>query len=333
MNKKTLLTIVFALIVNAINAQYIYPKAEYSSSLKSVALSNFDIQDTILYLPLGEAGLHILDISDQDNIQDVFTYTEFERRSREKVFGTAHCVQVIENKAYLSFGVLGLKVLDVTDPTMPYVIGTYYRYQDVYCSEIYENYAFLGYVGMGLEIVDLSNLDNINMVARKNVKGFSVKNIQIIPPYVVISGGVRGLKIFKFNEPFTGFKQADFPRDYQTNNDANKVLLRGANAYLANDFRGLTVLNMGLPLYPLEVFNVKTEGKATDLIIDGNYLYVACGKSIEVYDIKEPASPVKIHEYINKDRKFESLKMYNNQLYASFSNGKKNYGIMIFQVE
>ncbi|MBI9052225.1 MAG: hypothetical protein JEY96_00315 [Bacteroidales bacterium] len=333
MNKKTLLTIAFALIVNAINAQYIYTKAEYSSSLKSVALSNFDIQDTILYLPLGEAGLHILDISDQENIQDVFTYTEFERRSREKVFGTAHCVQVIENKAYLSFGVLGLKVLDVTDPTMPYVIGTYYRYQDVYCSEIYENYAFLGYVGMGLEIVDLSNLDNINMVARKNVKGFSVKNIQIIPPYVVISGGVRGLKIFKFNEPFTDFKQADFPRDYQTNNDANKILLRGANAYLANDFRGLTVLNMGLPLYPLEVFNVKTEGKATDLIIDGNYLYVACGKSIEVYDIKEPASPAKIHEYINKDRKFESLKMYNNQLYASFSNGKKNYGIMIFQVE
>ena len=52
---------------------------------------------------------------------------------------------------------------------MPYVLGTYYRYQDVYCSEIYENYALLGYVGMGLEIVDLSDFDNINMVSRNNV--------------------------------------------------------------------------------------------------------------------------------------------------------------------
>jgi len=333
MNKKTLLTIALVLLVNAIYAQYIYPKAEYSSSLKSVELSNFDIQDTILYLPLGETGLHILDISDQDNINEVFNYTEYERRSREKVYGTAHCVQVIENKAYLSFGALGLKVLDVTDPTMPYVIGTFYRYQDVYCSEIYENYAFLGYDGMGLEIVDISNLDNINMVARKNVKGFSVKNIQIVPPYVVISGGNRGLKIFKFSEPFTSFKQSEFPRDFLTDNEVNKILVRGSNAYLANDYRGLTVLNMGLPLYPLEVLNLKTEGRATDLIIDGNYLYVACGKNIEVYDIKEPAIPVKIHEYINKDKKFESLKMYNNQLYASFSIGKKDYGIMIFQVE
>ena len=184
-----------------------------------------------------------------------------------------------------------------------------------------------------MEIVDLSDLDNIKMVARKNDKGFSVKNIQIIPPYVVMSGGIRGLKIFKFRDPFTGFKQDQFPRDYETKNEANKILIQGSNAYLANDYRGLTVLSMGLPLYPLEVFNVKTEGKANDLIIDGSFLYVACGKSIEVYDIKEADKPVKVHEYVNKDKKFESLKMYNNQLFASFSMGKKNYGIMIFQVE
>lgn len=332
MRKRFLLVIVFLIYSIAVSAQYIYPKAEYSASEKSFELSNFDIQDTILYLPLGESGLHILNIAEVDNIEELTVYTEYEKRSGKKVYGTANCVKVVGNKAYLSFGALGLKILDITDPTMPYVIGSYYRHQDVYCTELFENYALLGYVEMGLEIVDLSNLDNIKMVSRNNVKDFTVNNIQIVPPYVIISGGNRGLKIFKFNEPFTSFKQADFPKDYITENDANRIVIRGSTGYIANDLNGLTVVNMGLPLYPLKVNEIKTEGRALDLYIDRNFLYVACDKAIEVYDIKDPEKPVKIHEHINKDRRFESLKMYSNHLFASYSDGRE-YGIMIFQVE
>jgi hypothetical protein len=334
MIKKTITTVILFLLVGAVSAQHIYPKAEYSSTIKSFEISEFDIQDTILYLPLGESGLHILNIADQENIEELAVYTEYEKRSRSsKVYGTAYQVQVIENKAYLAFGDLGLKVLDVTDPTMPYVLGTYYRHQQVYCFEMFESFALLGYIDMGMEIIDMSNINNMRMVARKNDKGFSVKNIQIVPPYVVVSGGIRGLKTFMFGEPFNTFKQKQFPRNYLTNNDANKILLKGKAGYLANDFRGLTVFNMGLPLYPIEVFNVKMEGKATDLIIDGNYLYVAGQKSIEVFDITEAEKPVKVHEFIDKDKSFESLKMYNNQLFAAYSSGRKDYGIMIFQVE
>ncbi|MCK5028219.1 MAG: hypothetical protein KAR57_01200 [Bacteroidales bacterium] len=323
---------ILGLIFN-IKAQYIYPLSEYSSEMKGYELSNFDIQDTILYLPLGESGLHLLDISDISNIQETFVYQEYEKRSRKKVFGTAYNVNVIDNKAYLAYGVLGLKILDVIDPTMPYVLGTYYRYEDVYCSEIFENFAMLGYKSMGLEIVDISNLDNIKMVSRNNIKDFPVKNIQIVPPYIIISGGARGLKIFKFNEPFTKFKSAEFPKSHLTDNEVNKFLIRGSAGYIANDFRGLSVLNMGLPLYPLEVNNIKTNGKAIDLVIDRNYLYVACGKYIEVYDIKEAEKPIKIFEHIDKDKEFKSLKIHDSKLYALYADGSKKYGFVVFQVE
>jgi len=334
MIKNAIVTFIFVFIANVVSAQHIYPKAEYSSTIKSFEISDFDIQDTILYFPLGESGLHILNIADQANIEELSVYTEYEKRSRSsKVYGTAYQVQVIDNKAYLAFGDLGFKVLDVTDPTMPYVIGNYYRHQQVHCFEMFENFALLGYIDMGLEIVDISDLNNMRMVARKNYKGFSVQNIQIAQPYVVVSGGIRGLKIFKFRDPFNTFKQDQFPRDYLTNNEANKLLLNGKAGYLANDYRGLTVFNMGLPLYPIEVLNIKTEGRAHDLIIDGNFLYVACEKSVEVFDITEAEKPVKVHEFIDKDKDFESLKMYNNQLYAAYGSGRKDYGIMIFKVE
>ena len=141
------------------------------------------------------------------------------------------------------------------------------------------------------------------------------------------------LRIFKFNEPFTDFKQAEFTKTHLTDNEANKLIIRGSTGYIANDFRGLSVLNMGLPLYPLEVSNIKTNGKAIDIVIDRNYLYVACGKYIEVYDIKEAEKPIKIFEHLDKDKEFKSLKVHDSKLYALYADGSKNYGFVVFQVE
>lgn len=329
-------TIIISLILAAISlsAQHIYPVAEYASSANKFQISEFDIQDTVLYLPLGDDGLHLLNISDLQNIEDLSTYTEFEKRSRKsKVYGVAHKVQIIDNKAFLAFGDLGLKVLDVTDPTMPYVLGTYYRHQEVKTFELYDHFALLGYIDMGMEIIDISDIGNMKMKARKNEKGFTVNNIQLAPPYVVLTGGKRGLKIFKFNEPFHTFKQNQFPRGYLTDNDANKLLLRATTGYLANDFRGLTVYNMGLPLYPVEVKNIKTVGKAFELLIDANYLYVGCENGIEVFDIRDRENPAKVFEHVDKNKAFKALKIHNNKLFGVYSSGRKDYGIVVFQVE
>ncbi|MFC2152356.1 LVIVD repeat-containing protein [Bacteroidota bacterium] len=333
MKKLILVSFYILSIISISEAQYIYPISGYSSELKDVELSNFDINDTVLYLPLGIHGLHILNIKDINNITELSVFTEYEKRSRKKVYGIAHCIKFNANKAFLSYGPLGLKILDVSDPTMPFVLGTYYRYQDVYCTEIYNNYALLGYIGMGMEIVDFSDFNDIKIVSRNNERDFSVRNIQVIPPYVVISGGERGLRTYMFHEPFTSFKQAEFPKKYLTDNKSNKIEIRGNTGYLAHDSKGLTILNVGLPLYPLKVDNIKTEGKATELLIYGNYLYVAGEEYIEIFDITDAEKPEKIFEYEDKGKEFVSLKLNDNQLFALYKEGSKNYGFVIFQVE
>ncbi len=332
--KRIALTLVFSVVFLALaKSQYIYPVHAYSSHSKDLQLSNFDIHDTILYLPLGESGLQILNIKDLNDIREISVFQEYEKRSRKKVYGIAHRVKVIENRAYLSYGPLGLKVLDVTDPSMPFVLGTYYRYQDVYCAEIYENYALLGYIDMGLEIVDLSNLDNINMVSRNNQRDFTVRDIDLIPPYIIITGGNRGLRSFQFGEPFTKFKQVEFPKDYITETDAIQLVIKDKMGYLANDKGGLTVLNLALPLYPLEVNRIKTRGDANDLALVGDYLYVAADKHIEVFDLREPEKPSEIFEHEERGKDFISLKLHQNYLFALYQEGKKDYGIMVFQIE
>lgn len=333
MKKQFALTLLAFLVAIGAKSQHIYPVYNYTSQVKDLQLFNFDIEDTILYLPLGESGMHILNIKELNNIHEISVYREYEKRSRKKVYGVAHSVEVLGNKAYLSYGPLGLKILDVTDPTMPFVLGTYYRYQDVYCTEIFENYAFLGYIGMGLEIVDFSNTDDIKMVSRKNERDFTVRDIDIIPPYVMISGGERGLRSFKFGEPFTDFKQVEFPKDFITETDANQLVIKDKIGYLANDNGGLTILNLALPLYPLEINQIKTRGKAKDLTLNGNYLYVAAEKHIEVFDLRDPERPNEIFEHEERGRDFISLKVHGNYLFALYQEGKKDYGIMVFQIE
>ncbi|MFP4023265.1 MAG: hypothetical protein ACLFVR_01970 [Thiohalospira sp.] len=333
MKKRIVFIISIMLIVKLSVAQYIYPVTEFSDNLRHFELTNIDIKDTVLFLPLGESGLQIYNIADLYNFELLTTYKEFERRSRKKVYGRAYNVKIVNYKAFLSYGKLGLKILNISDPAMPFVLGTYYRHQDVYSVEIYEDYAFLGYIGMGLEIVDFSNMNDIKMASRNNVKDFTVNNIQVIPPYTVISGGKSGLRAFKFNDPFTSFKQAEFPKDYLTDASANKLLIHEKTGYVANDFKGLTVLNMGLPLYPLKVFEIKTTGNAHDLLIDRNYLYVAADKSIEVFDITEPEKPARIFEHSDKSKSYQYLKMNGDYLFALFQEGRRDYGIEVFQVE
>lgn len=331
--KKIIVLVVINFSLQFAHGQYIYPVSTYLSSAKNIELTNFEIKDTLLFLPLGNQELEVLNISDLNNIKKYSDYEEFEIRYNRKVYGNAYGIRVLDNRAYLSYGDLGLKILDITDPGTIYSIGTYYRHQEVYSVEIINNYAFLGYKNMGLEIVDFNDLSNISMVSRNNVKDFQVMNMQIFDPYIMISGGSRGLKTFKFRESFFNFKQAEFPKDFVYEAPANKLLIRATTGYVANDFRGLSILNLNLPMYPHEVKNIKTNGKAIDLAIDRNYLYVVCTKSIEIYDIGDPEKPEKIFEHIDKDKKFQSIVIKGSYLFASFTQNSKEYGIMVFQVE
>jgi len=88
-----------------------------------------------------------------------------------------------------------------------------------------------------------------------------------------------------------------------------------------------------LPLYPLQVDQIKSRGNETDLVLKDDYLYVSSGKYIEVFDLRNPEKPNGIYEYEDKGKNFVSLKIHNNYLFALYEEGKKDYGLIIFQIE
>ncbi len=312
-------------------AQSLNPLAEHQLQ-GNPEMTNFVVKDTLLIWPQGEEGLKIYNVANPDSLKLLSTYKSYEIRSRKEVYGTAYHTQHRNDTLFLCYGDLGLKILDISEPRIPTELGTYYRYHSVYTLALYEHFAFLGLKDLGLEIVDFSDINNIDMVGRNNLKDYPSKNVVIMPPYTLLTGGNRGIKIFKFRSPFTEFKWAQYPKDFHPENEANKLVVSGKYGYLANDFKGLTVLNLTLPEYPMQQTTIKTDGRAQDLLIHDNILFVASGKSIYLLDISDKAEPVLLSQYEAGKKKFQALYLENNQLWAIYEEGFRKFGVMVFDI-
>ena len=72
----------------------------------------------------------------------------------------------------------------------------------------------------------------------------------------------------------------------------NQVVVRGDKAYLANQRRGLQVVDVGDPRHPKFIGTVDTPGMAWGVCLDGDYAYVADGPSgLQIVSVADPSQP------------------------------------------
>jgi len=315
--------------------QSLFP-VNYYENRGEIEFCRMDVHNNKLFWPLGKKGLIIFDVSNPNRINRLKLYRTYEIRSYNKMYGSPYAIKLVGDKAYLAHGELGFDILDISNILDPKLIGRYSRNQSVYNFKIYKDYAILGLDKMGLEVVDFSDSKDIQMVSRNNFEGLHVNNIDILEPTVYAACGHYGLKILSFNDPLEEFKRANFPKDFNTQNEAEKLQIYKGIGLLANDARGISVLDLTLKKYPDEIDLIDTEGKANDLIINKETMYVATSNGIEIYSVEDPQNIFRITSYSDKKRKFQKIAVEGKYLYATYKKGWwlwKKYGVMIFEIE
>ena len=335
MKRMFLLFIAFFLISGSCFAQFLFP-VNYYENEGEIRYCRFDVSDNKIYWPLGEKGLLIFDATDVENLQRLKLYRPYEIRSYNKEYGSANAIRVIDEKAYFAHGDLGFEILDLSNINDPKVLGSYYRHLKIFNFKIFKNYAILALDRMGVEVVEMSNYQNINLVSRKNFNDVHVNNVAIYQNYLYASSGVYGVKIIPYEKPLEAFKSSGFASNYLADDEVHKILVHDDHAILANDADGLMIMDLSLPEHPAPVQTIETSGKAMDIFIRDNSLYVATTKGIEVYDISNLANIYKIDQYSDNSRKFQKLVVDEGYLYATYKSGWlfwKKYGMMIFAVE
>ncbi|MFA5165972.1 MAG: tail fiber domain-containing protein [Candidatus Paceibacterota bacterium] len=239
----------------------------------------------------GVGGLYVIDISSSTN--PVLTGNVAVNTGSNHVFDI-----VVRGKyAYLAADGDGLKIVDISNPASPAVVGTYYSAGPTnpsgYAAGVYVSgkYAYLadlsdGLDNGGMKIIDISDPTSPTLAANYDLGARSVNNIIVNGRYAYLSiynftnGELQIVDIASSTAPFLTSKYAD--------NLIYDVALSGKTAFVADWTGGVVALDIsGADLPTLNAGNIETSfANITENAVVANSLYVGSGLTVGPSGIK-----------------------------------------------
>ena len=215
--------------------------------------------------------------------------------------------------AYVANGSNGLRIIDVSDPTNPKVVGDFYRKVDGAPAGNYVgvsvsgDYAYLTdsdyglFSDAGLLVIDVSDPTNPKEVGSYSSSDFNtIDAVSVSGGYAYVAGdnyGTGGLRIIDVSDPESPQEVGSFDiGDYVGVSD---VSVSGGYAYLTDttdtldtETGGLLVIDVSDPKNPKQVSSFPTAGYANGVSVSGGFAYVAVnGLGLRVIDVSDPKSP------------------------------------------
>jgi len=224
-----------------------------------------DVLGDYAYVAGGQAGLHVVDISDPTNPVWVDMINTTKYAGQVRVIRTFVDQQLIDI-ALVMEGTEGITSYDVTDPlnVIDYDQGT------------------TAVVGKGMYVHQPDNTDSTYVVYQAE----DWKGVRIFNSYLPDYPGTHD---------YTGVFGGTYGEAYD-------VFVKGRYAFVADDQMGLVVVDVGAQVYPLPVVGWHdTEGNAVALTLDGDYCYVADKRrGMPIFDISDPINPEMVgHIYLD----------------------------------
>lgn len=256
----------------------------------SIYKSKYAIDAAEGFLYSSYDNLHIIDLSNIAN-PEVVGYIGDK--------GVAYNVAIKDNFAYLADGYGGLKIFSLSNPENPQLIS---RYVDafVYDVQILDNYAYLC-CGRELIILDISNKmeptleKNISTIESSEVTWHHFEHSFLLDDYLYIAGEEAGIFIFDISIPedpiFVGYYHGIWRADWVY--VANDIAFTSTNFFVYGDMHIIDVSDKANPIKITE-YNRSGIGAFYDVKVVGKYLFVAQGRTLRTYNIKNIETPTNV---------------------------------------
>ncbi|MBD3334778.1 MAG: T9SS type A sorting domain-containing protein [Candidatus Eisenbacteria bacterium] len=280
------------------------------------------IDGDVLYLTTGD-GLQIWDVSVPNTPALLGTLAATLSNGR---------LTVAEGYAYIADRQNGLRIVEIGDGTAPVQVGSYDVPTICRKAEVLGDYAFVAQASDGLTVLDVSDLEQIELAAQLPMPGES-SDFTIAGDLLYMADGDGGLRVVDITDPLAPFEVGS----HEAYN-IFRVEVGGARAY---------AIEVVLPSGPhnLHVFDVEDPENITELgmysftstpfapwelIIDGDYLYVAGDdEGLLVLDVSDPGQITQVAGYAAPA--VVGLELVGDLLYVtSFSSYEG--GLYIFDV-
>ena len=240
------------------------------------SISNVVVAGNYAYLGQGQDML-VIDITNVANPLEVGKIT---------TPSLVNNIALSGNYAYLANGDNGLSIVDISDPALPTIVGSYAYYSGyAYSVAVSGDHAYIANGNSGLIIVDLKNPAVPIFKGRYDTS--NAKSAALSGNYAYIADDTNGLVVVDITNP-----SAPRSASYYDTMKANAVTVSGSYAYIADDSNGLVIVNVSNPTASTYAGRYDTSGNASGVTVSGNYAYVADGdKGLSIVNIANPAAP------------------------------------------
>ena len=244
----------------------------------------------IAYVCDTDTSVVVVDISDRDAPTPIGSYASPEGFKILDLLAEGDLLFVVE---YGDMG--GLRILDVSDPTSPTIIGELLGLKDAGYIDIVGDNAVLS------TRHDLMTLDTTDPTAPAVIGAIDVFNghpageCRIVGDYVLLARHVDHGAIYDISDPanptYVGLLDKHDPTYVEV--DANLAFVGADNG---NNY--LTVFDVTNPAQPVKLTTIGTPDDVRDVIALDGRLYIADADSgVLIYDLSTPQSPALIGHY------------------------------------
>ncbi len=225
------------------------------------------VSGNTLYLASGSAGLYAIDISTPS---DPTVLDSFDTP------GSAYAVAVSGTAAVVADDSGGLRFIDIASVPAPTVVSQAQTTGNAEAIAVNGDYAYVADANGGLVSFDLSDLRVPDQLWTCTDGGLTAMDVALRDDYAYVADWNGNLKILDISDPLT---PACTYGSCATGGHPNGLYLAGVGgrAYLAAGEVGLVVVNASNPASPSVLMTLDTSGTANDVVVAGNYAYIADG--------------------------------------------------------
>jgi len=253
--------------------------SEIGSISISGSIQDMYIIDNYAYIAAGDNGLRVINIANPTAMYEIGSYTGCKVNFVE--------CDTITQRAYLtSWDSDCIKILDITTPSSPSVLGTYsHPVHKVGCADgdyiyVCEDY----YNGNGFRVIDVSTPSNPTQVGRKNT-GSNPCEISKIGDYCYLADDCDGVRVIDVSTPSSPSEVAHW-----TAGQTYSVHIVDNMAFVVDLFDGLFMLDISSPASPVEVGYYGTTWSLEKVFksTGDDYIYALSSSSLYIYESMIP---------------------------------------------
>lgn len=263
---------------------------KYNGSVVDVAVSGSHVYTAESWwdeqAKKSRARLGVIDVSNPSNPV---------RTAGFEINGSATCVAVAGEFAYLADDRTGLEVISIRDPLNPIWIGSCVVAADASSVVVSGNYAFVTGSGFGLRIIDARHPTDPVEVGTCNTAGFA-SSVAVSEGVAYVADSFAGLDAIDVRDPALPVRVGGYR---PTGGMVSDVAVSGSYCYLVDiGGVGLTIVDIHDSANPVKVSDTSGGEMGVRMALQGNYAYVAAEvMGFMVFDIHDPTRPVHIGGY------------------------------------